>query len=95
MLKPLVQRPRETFNINTPQVASLGSAPLTSVHSRLQAHQEVGQPGLPGAGKVLHVAAVLLQVTLAGLGQRVTDFVVLGNQLLACGQRVTALQGTG
>lgn len=41
----------------------------TSVHSRLQAHEQVGEPGLPGARQVFHVAPVFLEVALTGLGQ--------------------------
>jgi len=62
------------------------------VHGGLQAEQQVGEPGLAGTWQVvLQVAALLSQVRFAGLGQRVAHPVVLGNQLLPCGQCITAL----
>lgn len=67
---------------------------LTTVHGGLQTQQQVGESGLAGPGQVaVQAAALLPQVQLAGFGQRVTDPVVLGDQLLADGQRVVALMG--
>lgn len=63
------------------------------MHSRLQAEKQVGQTSLSGPGHVgVHAAAVLLQVRLAGFGQRVAHFVVLSDQLLTGGQSLTALR---
>lgn len=57
-----------------------------------QAQQQVGQPGLAGSRQVgVQAAALLPQVQLAGLGQRVTDSVVLRDQLLTGCESVTAL----
>lgn len=68
------------------------SPPLTSVHSSLQAQQQVGEPGLTGPRQVVVQAAALLpQVRLAGFSQRVADSVVLRDELLTRGQSVTAL----
>lgn len=65
---------------------------LTAVHSSLQAQQQVRQPGLPGSRQVgVQVAALLPQVHLTGFSQRVTDSVVLRDQLLTGGQSITAL----
>lgn len=69
--------------------------PLTAVHSSLQAQQQVRQPGLAGSRQVgVQAAALLPQVQLTGFSQRVTDSVVLRDQLLTGGQGVTALWGT-
>lgn len=67
----------------------------TSVDGRLQAQQQVGEAGLAGSGHGVGAAAVLPQVGLAGPGQRVANLVVLSNQLLSCGQGLTALRGQG
>lgn len=65
---------------------------LTAVHSSLQTQQQVRQPGLPGSRQVgVQVAALLPQVHLTGFSQRVTDSVVLRDQLLTGGQSITAL----
>lgn len=69
---------------------------LTAVHSGLQTQQQVGESGLAGPGQVaVQAAALLPQVQFAGFGQRVTDPVVLGDQLLADGQCIAALAGGG
>lgn len=63
------------------------------MHGGLQTQQQVGESGLAGSRQVgVQAAALLPQVQLAGFGQGVTDPVVLRNQLLADGQRVTALR---
>lgn len=67
---------------------------LTSVHSRFQAHKQVGKSSLPRARKVVYVASVLLQVTFAGLCQGITDFVILCDQLLPSCQCITTLRRT-
>lgn len=62
------------------------------MNSSLQTQQQVGEPGLTGSGQVgVQVAAMLLQVNLTGFGQRVTDFIVLRDELLTGGQGVAAL----
>lgn len=62
------------------------------MHGGLQAQQQVRQPGLAGSRQVgVQAAALLPQVQLAGFRQRVTDPVVLRDQLLTDGQSVTAL----
>lgn len=62
------------------------------MHSSLQAQQQVRQPGLAGSRQVgVQAAALLPQVQLTGFSQRVTDSVVLRDQLLTGGQGVTAL----
>lgn len=62
------------------------------MHSILQTQQQVRQPGLAGSRQVgVQAAALLPQVQLTGLRQRVADSVVLRDQLLTDGQRVPAL----
>lgn len=66
---------------------------FTSMHSRLQTEQQVGQPGFSSAGHAgVGAAAVFLQIRLAGLGQRVADLVVLRDEFLSGGQRLAALR---
>ncbi len=66
---------------------------LTTVHSRLQAQQQVRQPGFACSRQVgVQAAALLPQVQLTGFSQRVTDFVVLRDQLLTGGQSLVALR---
>ena len=64
----------------------------TPVDRGLQAEQQVGQPGLAGAGaRRLHAAVLLLEVGPAGPRQRVAHLVVLRDQLLTGGQGLSAL----
>lgn len=65
---------------------------LTSVHCRLQAEEQVGQSGLSSSGHVgVQVTAVFAEVSLTRFSQRVTDLIVLSDQLLPGGQGVSAL----
>lgn len=66
---------------------------LTSMHSRLQAQQQVGQASFSGSRHAgVRAAAVFPQVRLAGFGQRVAHLVVLSDQLLPGGQSLAALR---
>lgn len=68
------------------------SFPPTSVHGGLQTQQQVRQSGLAGSRQVgVQAAALLPQVQFTGFSQRVTDSVVLRDQLLTGGQSVSAL----
>lgn len=69
------------------------SCALTSVHSSLQAQQQVRQSSLTSSWQVgVQAAALLPQIQLTSFGQRVTDSVVLRDQLLSGGQGVAALR---
>lgn len=60
--------------------------------SGLKTQEQVRETGLAGPRQVgIEAAAVLPQVQLTGFSQRVTDPVVLGDQLLPCCQSVSAL----
>lgn len=75
---------------------TFSSAGLTSVHSGLQAQQQVREPGLTGPRQAgVQAAALLPQVHFTGFGQRVTDLVILGDQLLSRCQGVSALEREG
>lgn len=66
------------------------------MHGGLQAEQQVGEAGLAGTRQAgVQAAALLPQVQLTGFSQRVTDPVVLRDQLLPRGQGVPTLQGRG
>lgn len=63
------------------------------MHSGLQTQQQVRESGLSGSWQAgVQAAALLPQVQFTGFGQGVTDSVVLGDQLLADCQSITALR---
>lgn len=66
---------------------------LTAVHGGLQTQQQVGQSGLSGSRQAcVQAAALLPQIQFTGLGQGVTDSVVLRDELLTDRQSITALR---
>lgn len=72
------------------------SCALTSVHSSLQAQQQVRQASLAGSRQVgVQAAALLPQVQLASFRQGVTNSVVLGDELLSGCQGVATLRSRG
>lgn len=64
----------------------------TSVNCRLQTQEKVRESGLscPGHAAV-RITAVFAQVSLTGLGERVTDLIILSDELLSSGQGVSTL----